>query len=159
VQGANVLLAESGPWRSAYLQGAFELRKGVPQGGGINTASPDMIKAMPPEMTFDYFAVRLNSPKAAGKKIVLNIDFTDLQQPYALVVENGVLNYAKEPAANADAKITLAKSTLDRIQLKEITPDQAITSGEMQIEGKRGSFGEFVGLLDSFPFWFNTVTP
>ncbi|HEX2279482.1 MAG TPA: alkyl sulfatase C-terminal domain-containing protein, partial [Candidatus Tectomicrobia bacterium] len=63
------------------------------------------------------------------------------------------------PAANADAKITLAKSTLDRIQLKEITPDQAITSGEMQIEGKRGAFGEFVGLLDSFPFWFNTVTP
>ena len=37
--------------------------------GGINTASPDTIKAMPPEMTFDYFAVRLNGEKAAGKKI------------------------------------------------------------------------------------------
>src|SRR5262245_48881873 len=67
--------AESGPWRSVYLQGAFELRNGVPQAGGINTASPDTIKAMPPEMTFDYFAVRLNGPKAAGKKIALNIDF------------------------------------------------------------------------------------
>ena len=43
--------AESGPWRSVYLQGAFELRNGVPQAGGINTASPDTIKAMPPEMT------------------------------------------------------------------------------------------------------------
>jgi alkyl sulfatase BDS1-like metallo-beta-lactamase superfamily hydrolase len=114
---------------------------------------------MPPEMTFDYFAVRLNGPKAAGKKIVLNIDFTDLQQPYALVVENGVLNYAKKPAANADATITLAKRTLDRIQLQEMTPEQAITSGEMTIEGKREAFGEFVGLLDSFPFWFNIVTP
>jgi alkyl sulfatase BDS1-like metallo-beta-lactamase superfamily hydrolase len=29
----------------------------------------------------------------------------------------------------------------------------------MAIEGKREAFGEFVGLLDSFPFWFNIVTP
>ena len=66
--------AESGPWRSVYLQGAFELRNGVPQAGGINTASPDTIKAMAPEMMFDYLAVRLNGEKAAGKKIALNID-------------------------------------------------------------------------------------
>lgn len=46
---------------------------------------------MPPEMTFDYFAVRLNGEKAAGKKLSLNIDFTDLKQPYALMIENGVL--------------------------------------------------------------------
>jgi alkyl sulfatase BDS1-like metallo-beta-lactamase superfamily hydrolase len=28
--------------------------------------SPDTIKAMPTEMTFDYFTVRLNGEKAAG---------------------------------------------------------------------------------------------
>ena len=50
-------------------------------------------------MTFDYFAVRLNGEKAAGKKITLNIDFTDLKKPYALVVENGVLNYATKSVA------------------------------------------------------------
>ena len=75
------------------------------------------------------------------------------------MVENGVLNDATKPAANADAKIMLAKATLDRIQLKEITPDQALASGEMTIEGRREAFGEFVGLLDSLPFWFNIVTP
>ena len=48
--------AESGPWRSVYLQGAFELRNGVPKAGGINTASPDTIRAMSPEMLFDYLA-------------------------------------------------------------------------------------------------------
>ena len=151
--------SESGPWRSVYLQGAFELRNGVPSAGGTNVASPDTIKAMPPEMTFDFFGVRLNGPKAAGKKIVMNIDFTDLQKQYALSVENGVLTYAKKPAANADAKLTLAKTVLDRIQLGEITPEQAITSGEMKLEGKREAFTEFVGLLDKFPFWFNIVTP
>src|SRR5262245_5983210 len=85
--------AESGPWRSVYLQGAYELRNGVPQGGGVDTATPDTIRAMPPDMLFDYLGVRLNGPKAAGKVIKLNVDFTDLGKQYALVVENGVLNY------------------------------------------------------------------
>jgi alkyl sulfatase BDS1-like metallo-beta-lactamase superfamily hydrolase len=151
--------AESGPWRSVYLQGAFELRNGVPKAGGINTASPDTIKAMPPEMTFDYFAVRLNGEKAAGKKLTLNIEFTDLKKSYALLIENGVLNYAKTAAPNADAKITLTKTTLDRIQLGELTPEQAVTSGEMKVEGRREAFTDFVGMLDRFPFWFNIVTP
>ncbi len=151
--------AESGPWRSVYLQGAYELRNGVPSAGGINTASPDTIKAMPPEMTFDYFAVRLNGEKAAGKKLALNIEFTDLKKPYSLLIENGVLNHAPKATANADAKITLTKNTLDRIQLGEITPEQAVTAGDLKVEGRREAFAEFVGMLDRFPFWFNIVTP
>jgi alkyl sulfatase BDS1-like metallo-beta-lactamase superfamily hydrolase len=151
--------AESGPWRSIYLQGAHELRNGVPSAGGTNVASPDTIRAMPPGMTFDYFAVRLNGEKAAGKKLVLDINFTDLNEPYTLTVENGVLNHAKRAATNADAKVSLTKGTLDRIQLGEITPEQAITSGEMKVEGRREAFADFVGMLDKFPFWFNIVTP
>ena len=100
--------AESGPWRAIYLMGAFELRNGVPSAGGTNVASPDTIKAMPPEMTFDFFGVRLNGEKAAGKKLTLNVEFTDLKKEYALIVENGVLNYAKKAAPNADAKLILA---------------------------------------------------
>jgi alkyl sulfatase BDS1-like metallo-beta-lactamase superfamily hydrolase len=151
--------AESGPWRSVYLQGAFELRNGTPSAGGAATASADVIKAMPPEMTFDYFAVRLNGPRAAGRKITLNVNFTDLKRPYALKVENGVLNHARRAAPDADATVTLTKATLDRIQLGETSVEQAIASGDLKVEGKREAFVEFVGLLDKFPFWFNIVTP
>ncbi|MGD9544040.1 MAG: alkyl/aryl-sulfatase [Methylocystis sp.] len=151
--------AESGPWRAIYLQGAYELRNGVPDSGGLNTASADTIEAMPPEMTWDYLAVRLNGPKAVGKKLILNVEFTDLKKLYRLVVENGVLNYSDKPAPNPDAKATLKKSTLDRIQLGLLTPEQAIASGELKVEGKREVFVEFVGLLDKFPFWFHIVTP
>ncbi len=150
--------AESGPWRSVYLQGAFELRNGVPKAGGINAASPDTIKAMPPEMLFDYLAVRLNGPKAAGKKIGINIDFTDLKKQYGLAVENAVLNHGK-PLAKPDVKLTMSKATLDAIQLKEITLEAAIAKGDLKIDGKREAFTEFMGLMDSFPFWFNIVTP
>lgn len=151
--------AESGPWRSVYLQGAYELRNGVPTSGGISTASPDTIRAMPPDMLFDYLGVRLNGPKAAGKKIAINVDFTDLGQTYALVVENGVLNYFGKPVAEPDATLTLTKANLDRTQLGEATMDQLIASGEVKLVGQRQAWDEFVGLLDTFPFWFPIVTP
>jgi len=151
--------AESGPWRSVYLQGALELRNGTPKAGGTNVASPDTIRAMPPEMLFDYFGVRLNGPKAAGKKIALNVDFTDLRKQYALVVENGVLNYAPAFVAQPDAKITMSKATLDSIQLKETTLEKAISSGDLKVDGNRQAFSDFLGLLDTFEFWFNIVTP
>jgi alkyl sulfatase BDS1-like metallo-beta-lactamase superfamily hydrolase len=30
---------------------------------------------------------------------------------------------------------------------------------EVKIKGKKEAFEEFLGLLDTFPFWFNIVTP
>jgi len=61
---------------------------------------------MTPEMLFEYFAVRLDGPNAAGKKIALNVNFTDLKKQYSLVVENAVLNYSQKPVDKADARIT-----------------------------------------------------
>lgn len=151
--------AESGPWRSVYLQGAFELRKGVPGSGGTNTASADTIRAMSPEMLFDYLAVRLNSAKAAGKTLALNVTFTDLKKTYALTVKNGVLNYNEKSGVKADASLSLTQAVLNRVQFGEVTLDQAIASGDAKIEGNQAAFNQFLGMLDNFNFWFNIVTP
>jgi alkyl sulfatase BDS1-like metallo-beta-lactamase superfamily hydrolase len=142
-----------------YLQRAYELRNGVPSAGGISTASPDTIRAMTPEMTFDYFGVRLNGPKAAGKNLALNADFTDLKKQYALVIENGVLNWSPKHVAKPAASISLTKAALDKIQLGEAKAGDLIQSGEMKLTGSRESFDEFFGLLDTYPFWFDVVTP
>lgn len=131
----------------------------MPDAGGINTASPDTIRAMPPELLFDYFGVRLNGPKAEGKKLALNIDFTDLGKKYALVIENGALNYKERFVDKPDATVTLKKETLDSIELKQLSVDDAVSSGAMKIDGSKEKFDEFFGLLDTFPFWFNIVTP
>jgi alkyl sulfatase BDS1-like metallo-beta-lactamase superfamily hydrolase len=151
--------AESGPWRSVYLQGAYELRNGVPSSGGTVTASPDTIRAMSPELLFDYFGVRLNGPKAEGKKIGLNVNFTDLNKKYGLIVENGALNYGSTLIEAPDAALTLSKATLDKIQLNEISVDDAIASGDLKIDGQQQAFRDFLALLDTYPFWFNIVTP
>lgn len=151
--------AESGPWRSVYLQGAYELRNGVPNAGGTDTASPDTINAMPPEMMFDYLAVRLNGQKAAGKKIALNVDFTDLKKPYGLTVENGVLNYSDGLLPQSDATLKLTKDTMNQIQLGKLKLNDGIDQNKVTLDGNRQAVDDFVGMLDTFPFWFNIVTP
>lgn len=151
--------AESGPWRSVYLQGAYELRNGVPTAGGTVTASPDTIRAMSPSMLFDYLAVRINPEKAAGKKMVVNMDFTDIGDKHTLSLENAVLNHTTRYATSPDVTVTLSKQTLDDIQLGQGTLEQKIASGEIKVQGDQQTFSDFVSLLDKFNFWFNIVTP
>jgi alkyl sulfatase BDS1-like metallo-beta-lactamase superfamily hydrolase len=55
--------------------------------------------------------------------------------------------------------LTLQKQTLAAFQLGKLTIDQAIENGSLEINGQREAFTELMGLLDTFPFWFNIVTP
>ncbi|RAH26063.1 alkyl sulfatase C-terminal domain-containing protein, partial [Vibrio vulnificus] len=127
--------------------------------GGTNTASPDIIKNMPPEMLFDYLAVRILPEKAAGKTFAININFTDLDEQYTLYVENSVLNHTRKQAKKADVTLNLTKATLDDVQLGNITLEKAIADGDVQLKGNKQVFKDFVGMLDKFDFWFNIVTP
>ncbi|HWS40193.1 MAG TPA: alkyl sulfatase dimerization domain-containing protein, partial [Arenimonas sp.] len=151
--------AESGPWRSVYLQGAFELRNGLPNAGAPSTATSDTIKAMSPSMLFDFFAIRLNPEKVDGKKYAINISLTDINETHGLRVENSVLNHGPKAVTGADANMALTKATLDDIQLGKTTMDQAIKDGTVKITGNQAIINDFLASLDTFNFWFNIVTP
>lgn len=152
--------AESGPWRNFYLTGAQELRNGVVEGATPNTASPDTVKAMSPEMFFDYLAVHINGEKAANAKAVFNVDLGSDGGKYKLELENGVLNHSTNAqASDADASIVLNRATLNKILLKEESLKQAKEKGEVTITGNQAKVDELLSYLDSFDFWFNIVTP
>ncbi|MCS2153863.1 MBL fold metallo-hydrolase [Scandinavium goeteborgense] len=152
--------AESGPWRNFYLSGAKELRNGVVKAATPNTASPDTVRAMTPEMFFDYMAVHINGEKAANAHVTLNVDFGDQGGKYKLELENGVLNHtANSQADKADATITLSRDTLDRIVLKQETMQQAKDKGDVKITGDANKLTELLSYMDKFEFWFNIVTP
>ena len=112
---------------------------------------------MPPDMLFDYLAVRLNGPEAAGKKIGLNIDFTDLKQQYGLVVENAVLNYGK-PLTNPMRRSPLPRRRSIQSSSRRERSSRRSQGGPRN-RGQEGGVRRFLGLLDTFPFWFNIVTP
>jgi len=169
-QGARELLAktydqmgyqaESGPWRNFYLSGAKELRDGIVKAAAPDTGSPDIVRNLGLETYLDYLAVRLNHPKAAGKVMTFNVEMPDKQEKFVLYIENGVMNYTLgKQADKIDAAITLDRTVLDDINLGQITIEQAITEGKVEIDGDADKFREFLSLLDTFEFWFNIVTP
>jgi alkyl sulfatase BDS1-like metallo-beta-lactamase superfamily hydrolase len=152
--------AESGPWRNFYLTGAKELREGVKKLPTPDTASADTVKAMTPEMFFDYLSVRVDRTKAADAKIALNVDLGGSDGKYLLELENGVLNHTKDrQEANADATVVLARDTLNKIILHETKLADAISAGKVEVNGNEAKLEQLVAYLDTFDFWFNIATP
>ena len=151
---------ESATARNAFLQGAWELRNGVPKLPSLGTGSPDVIRALTLDMFFDYLGVRLNGDKAQGKTIVLNWQFTDTRQNYVLNLENSALTcMADAQAANADATLTLTRATLDEISLQRTTFQAALQAGQIAVTGKREKVGELLGMLETFTPGFPMVEP
>ncbi len=152
--------AESATARNAYLQGAFELRNGVPKLPAVSTQAPDVIRALSVDLLFDYFAVRLNGDKAAGKTMVLNWQFTDTKQNYVVNLENSALSHmADAQSPNADATVTLTRATLDEISLQKLSFPVAVQSGLITITGQREKLGELLGLLEVPPTMFPLIEP
>jgi linear primary-alkylsulfatase len=69
--------AEAGTWRNEYLVGAAELRSGPPKARAPSTLSADMLRALWLDNLFDLMGVRLNGPRAEGKTVLINWNFTD----------------------------------------------------------------------------------
>jgi alkyl sulfatase BDS1-like metallo-beta-lactamase superfamily hydrolase len=149
-----------GLWRNWYLVGAYELRNGVTKTLGGGTASPDVLTAMSIPQNFDYLGVRLNGTKADGKTIVLNWDFTDVREQYALTLRNSALTYrANWQDPQADATITLTRAVWNALTFGQTTIDQALASGAIKVTGNPQKLTELLGLLDTFKPDFPIVTP
>ena len=151
---------ESATARNALLQGAWELRNGLPKLPALNTVSPDVVRALSLDMLFDYMGVRLNGDKARGKTIVLNWQFTDTRQNHLLNLENSALTHqADSQAANADATVRLTRATLDEISLQKTTFAAALQAGQISVVGSRDKLLELLAMLDTPAGMFPLVEP
>lgn len=151
--------AESGPWRSIYLQGALELRHGTPEVPVPVGNNADMLAALTPEMMFDLMAVRLDAEKVAGKTLAVAFRFPDLDRTYTLSVGNSVLNYSTRDGLPAQATVEVSFDDFKRIQARALDWKSAIKSKRARISGAPRKLVEFAGLFEEPPLWFNIVTP
>jgi alkyl sulfatase BDS1-like metallo-beta-lactamase superfamily hydrolase len=153
-------LAEAATWRNAYLFAAHELRHGIPRLKAAAPVAPDALRALTLDMVFDYLGVRLNGPKADGKRIVVNWHFTDTNQTYVLNLENSALTWrVGRRAETADGTLTLSRATLDAILLRQMTFPQGVQAGRIAVTGDLAKLGELMGLFDEFHMMFDIVTP
>src|SRR6202049_4508845 len=152
--------SESSTWRNAYLFGAQELRQGMPKVPPRAPMPRETLPALRTEQLWDVLGVRLNGPKADGKRIVLNWSFTDTNETFILNLENCALTYvAGAQATDAHASFTLARSTLDEVIAKLTTFPEAVGAGKIQFSGEPLRLGELMMLMGEFPRMFEIVGP
>jgi alkyl sulfatase BDS1-like metallo-beta-lactamase superfamily hydrolase len=51
------------------------------------------------------------------------------------------------------------RTTLDSINIRRLTLEDALESGAVKVTGDPAKFREFLGMLDVFDVYFNIVTP
>src|SRR6201996_9850476 len=125
--------AESATWRNAYLFGAQELRIGMPKVPPRTPMQRETLSALRTEQLWDVLGVRLNGPRAEGKRIVLNWRFTDTGETFVLNLENSALTYTEGAQADdAGASFTLARGVLDEVIAKLTSFPEAVTAGKIQ---------------------------
>jgi alkyl sulfatase BDS1-like metallo-beta-lactamase superfamily hydrolase len=152
--------AESATWRNAYLFGAQELRQGMPKASQRPPMPRETAAALRTGQLWDVLGVRLNGPKAEGKHIVLNWNFTDTGETFVLTLENCALTYvAGAQASGADASFTLPRSVLDEVTTKQTSFAESVAAGKIKFTGNAMRLGELMALMDEFPRMFEIVEP
>ena len=125
-----------------------------------STMPRETLAALRTEQLFDVLGIRLNGPKAEGKRIVLNWNFTDTSESFILNLENSALTYVKgAQASDAHASFTLSRSTLDEVIAKLTTFPEAVGAGKIKTSGEPLRLGELMMLMDEFPRMFEIVEP
>jgi len=151
--------AESGPWRNFYLSAAKELRGGVVVLPTPNTASPDTVRAMSLDLFLDYLGVRLNGPEAAKQDLTIGLELTDQGGAWTLLVRNGTLSHRAGVTDASEVTVSINRDSLNKVILGEATLSDLRAAGAVEVQGDDKVLEQFVGLLDTFEFWFNIVTP
>ena len=96
--------AESGPWRSAYLCAAQELRNGSNTDDATRSSgNGDVFSHMTPDMILDYLGILVDTTKIPDLTFTANL--ISPEDNYVLHVKNGVLLYQKD-TQDADADVT-----------------------------------------------------
>ena len=153
--------SESSTWRNAYLFGAQELRQGMPKVPPRSTMPRETLAALRTEQLWDVLGVRLNGPKAEGKRIVLNWNFTDTERN--LRSQSGELR-ADLCGGRASGRCRRRlHAGARRARRSDRQADDVPGSGRLPARsrsvGNPMRLAELMALMDEFPRMFEIVEP
>jgi alkyl sulfatase BDS1-like metallo-beta-lactamase superfamily hydrolase len=155
-------LAESAPWRNAYLLAAQELRRPVRADGRPGPAiSPQVLHAMPMADVFDYLGTRVNGPRAGTPRpIVINWTFIDTRESLASTLAHGALtSTAGKIAPDAEATVTTARPAFEAVILGQRTLADALDGRDITVSGNVKAVLDLWALLVDFRTGFPIVEP
>ncbi len=152
--------AESASWRNAYLYGTQELRKGVKQLGPRRILGPGILAGVTTGALFDFMAVRLNGPNAAGLNWRINWILRDSGKHAAMTLQNCTLtHFFSDMPTEADVTVEADHATLVSLNIGETDVDRAAKAKQLKIDGDQSIVARLFDLLDDFEMMFDVVAP
>jgi alkyl sulfatase BDS1-like metallo-beta-lactamase superfamily hydrolase len=143
--------AESTSVRNSYLQGAYELRNGLPGGSGPRATSPDVVRAMSTELWLDFLGISMDPKRAEGINFTINLVTPDNGEKYLVELSNATLTNIKgQQAKNPDLTITLDRADLTMVMMGVSSFDDLIKAGKATFDGDRKPFDQLRGLMVAF---------
>jgi len=130
--------AESTSVRNTFLQGAFELRNGLPGGTPPRSTGPDVVRAMSTEQWLDFLGISLDPRKAEGLRFSINLVTPDNGEQYAIELSNATLTSIEGfLIPKPDLTVTVNRADLNRVMMGVATFDQLAEEGKARFEGDR----------------------
>ena len=143
--------AESTSVRNSFLQGAFELRNGLPGGVPPRSTGPDVVRAMSTEQWLDFIGISADPRRAEGLKFTINLVTPDNGERYAIEMSNGTLTNAKGfQAKNPDLTVTVNRADLNLVMMGRASFDDLLKDGKAKFEGDRTGFDQLRSILVPF---------
>ena len=122
--------------RNSYLSGAFELRSGIPQGAQIDSASPDVVRAMSTELFLDFIGIRMDSRKAGDMEFTINLITPDNGEKFLVELSNATLtNIEGFLADDPDLTITINRTDLEAVMAGAKSLTAQIEDGTAKVTG------------------------
>jgi linear primary-alkylsulfatase len=150
--------AENATWRNFFLIGAQELREGV-TGTPTDTRAPDILAQLSVAQILDGMKVRLDGPRAWGKRLRIAWQVTDPDERHLLTLENGVLQHRPDEGAEAEATLAIERAALNEMLGGTADLAALAESGRLKVGGDGAKLGELLGLLEEPDPSFAIVTP
>jgi alkyl sulfatase BDS1-like metallo-beta-lactamase superfamily hydrolase len=141
-------------WRNWYLMSALELEGALDLAqlakaiAGI-FSSPDLIAAFPARAWVEGFTIRLKAEETSAARMTMGFVFPDVNESYGLEIRRGIAQFHERLPEQADAVLTLNKSTLNRVLLQQVKFQDAVLSGEIRIsKGKPADVQRFFSYFE-----------
>jgi alkyl sulfatase BDS1-like metallo-beta-lactamase superfamily hydrolase len=143
--------AESTSVRNTFLQGAYELRNGLPGGVPVRSSVPDVIRAMSTEQWLDFVGISMDPKKADGIRFIINLLTPDNGEKFVVEMSNATLTAVKGfQAPRPDLTVTVNRADLNRVMMGVASFDDLIAAGQAKFEGNRTGFDQLRAILVPF---------
>ena len=149
---------ESPSVRNSFLNGAFELRSGIPSGASPKSSGPDIIRAMSTDLWLDFLGIRLDSAKAGDTEFSINLVTPDNGESYVVELSNATLtNIEGYTDGDADLTITINRADLEPVMMGQVSFDEQIEAGKAVLEGDRAPYDRLKDMLVQFEIGFEVL--